>query len=114
MEFWVNSNGAKFSNPATTVRNDIQNLVNECEAVTVVAHSDGAYLSVDAIQKVQDVDKDKLHLITFGSGFAPVSLLRYIGQDCCRTAGFILEIFRPSFRCLEACIFLYMLCTPYF
>lgn len=87
----VNSNGAKVqSNPATTVRNDIQNLVNECEAVTVVAHSMGAYLSVDAIQKVQDVDKDKLHLITFGSGFAPVSLLRYIGQDCCRTAGFIL------------------------
>lgn len=50
----------------------------------------GAYLSVDAIQKVQDIDKDKLHLITFGSGFAPVSLLRDIGQDGCRTSGFIL------------------------
>ena len=47
-------------------------------------------MSVDAIQKVQDIDKDKLHLITFGSGFAPVSLLRDIGQDGCRTSGFIL------------------------
>ena len=85
------SNGANVQNsPTVTVWNDIQNLVNECKAVTVVAHSMGAYLSVDAIQKMQDTDKDKFHLITFGSGFAPVSLLRYIGQDFCRTAGFIL------------------------
>lgn len=85
------SNGMKVQNPTLAVRNDIQNLVNECDAVTVVAHSMGAYLSVDALQKVQDIDKDKLHLITFGSGFAPVSLLREVGQDCRRTTIFILK-----------------------
>ena len=85
------SNGMKVQNPTLTVRNDIQNLVNECDAVTVVAHSMGAYLSVDALQKVQGIDKSKLHLITFGSGFAPVSLLREVGQDCCRTTKFILK-----------------------
>nr|WP_314870224.1 hypothetical protein [uncultured Rothia sp.] len=85
------SNGMKVQNPTLTVRNDIQNLVNECDAVTVVAHSMGAYLSVDALQKVQGIDKGKLHLITFGSGFAPVSLLREVGQDSCRTTIFILK-----------------------
>lgn len=85
------SNGTKAqSNPTVTVQNDIQNLVNECDAVTVVAHSMGAYLSVDALQKVQGINKDKLHLITFGSGFAPVSLLREVGQDCRHTTRFIL------------------------
>lgn len=77
--------------PTSIVWNDIQNLMNECDAVTVIAHSMGAYLSVDAIRAVQDIENNKLHLITFGSGFAPVSLLRDICQDCCRTMVFILK-----------------------
>lgn len=79
------------NNPVIIVRNDIQKLINSCNAVIVVAHSMGAYLSVAAIHYMQNLGRDKINLITFGSGFAPVSLLRDLNGSCCRKIGFYVK-----------------------
>lgn len=79
------------NNPVIIVRNDIQKLYNSCSSVIVIAHSMGAYLSVMAIHHMQNLGRDKINLITFGSGFAPVSLLRDLNGSRYRKIRFFVK-----------------------